>query len=256
MAVPLLTVGIGASAGGFEAFKTFLGQVVPGSGMAFVLVQHLSPDHKSLLAELLDRTTMLDVIQAKNGVVLKPDCVFVIPPDATMTVVNGRLKIVHPAPPREYRRPIDTFFQSLAADQGERAVCIILAGTGSDGALGVAAIKDQGGFTLAQAEYDHYAMPGMPLSAANTGQVDEVLQVGAMPARLIAYRDHLAQVASGKDGEGLRQDAASYLATILRALHVHSGHDFSEYKERPSSAGCSAGCRCSRSRRPRTISRC
>ncbi len=227
-----LTVGIGASAGGLEAFKSFLGAMPADSGMAFVLVQHLSPDYKSMLAELLDRVTALDVVEAHDGQALKPDCVFVIPPDATMTLAAGRLKIVRPAPPRERRRPIDTFLQSLAEDMGEFAVGIILSGTGSDGALGVATIKEHGGFTLAQAEHDHLAMSGMPRSAWDTGLVDEVLQVEAMPERLISYRNHLANVAAGKDDEGVRSDAASHLSAILRALHVRTGHDFSEYKEK------------------------
>jgi two-component system CheB/CheR fusion protein len=227
-----LTVGIGASAGGLEAFKGFFSEMATDTGMAFVLVQHLSPDHKSMLAELLGKTTDMDVIEAVDGVSVRPNCVFVIPPDATMTIGDGRLKIVRPAPPRDRRRPIDTFFQSLAVDQGENAICIILSGTGSDGAQGLASIKEHGGLTLAQAEYDSHALPGMPQSAANTGLVDDVLAVEAMPARIISYQKHLTSVADGKDDEGVRQDAASHLTTILRALHTRTGHDFSEYKEK------------------------
>ena len=192
-----LVIGIGASAGGLEAFKSFFANTPSDSGMAFVLVQHLSPDHKSMLAELLGKTTAMDVIEAVDGVAVKENCVLVIPPDATMTIAGGRLKIVKPAPPRDRRRPIDTFLQSLADDQGENAVCIILSGTGSDGTLGVAAIREKGGLTLAQAEYDHHALAGMPQSAAATGQVDEVLAVEAMPARLAAYKAHLKGASPG-----------------------------------------------------------
>jgi len=231
-ASPFLIVGIGASAGGLEAFKSLFSGMPEDSGMAFVLVQHLSPDHNSMLVELLGRATRLHVVEAKDGVTLKPNCVFVIPPNATMTVAGGRLKIVRPAPPRNQRRPIDTFLLSLADDQGERAIGIILAGTGSDGALGVAAIKEHGGFTLAQAAFDHQAMAGMPRSAAATGLVDEVLEVEAMPARLRTYAAHLTVVAPGKDDDGIRVDAVSHLATILRALHARTGHDFGEYKEK------------------------
>lgn len=230
-AVPLI-VGIGASAGGLEAFKTFFANTPPQTGMAFVLVQHLSPDHKSLLADLLGKTTTMSVIEAADGVAVTPNCVLVIPPDATMTIGGGRLKVVKPAPPRDRRRPIDTFFKSLAEDQGENAVCVILSGTGSDGTLGVAAIKEHGGFTLAQAEYDSHALPGMPESAAASGQVDDVLAVEAMPARLVAYQHHLQGVAGRKDGDGARIDAASHIATIMSALRARSGHDFSEYKEK------------------------
>ena len=227
-----LTVGIGASAGGLNAFKSFFNALPADTGMAFVLIQHLSPDHKSMLAELVGNATRMDVIEARDGQALKPDCVFVIPPDATMTVRDGKLTIVKPAPPRERRRPIDTFFLSLAEDRGEQAIAIVLSGTGSDGALGVAAVKEHGGLTLAQAEYDSHAMPGMPASAANTGLVDDVLAVEAMPERIISHRAHLVHVARGKDDEGVRHDAASHLSAILRALHAHTGHDFSEYKEK------------------------
>ncbi|MEO8812749.1 MAG: chemotaxis protein CheB, partial [Caulobacteraceae bacterium] len=131
----LLIVGIGASAGGLDAFKSFFAATRPDSGMAFVLVQHLAPDYKSLLAELLGKTTDMSVVEAADGDEVVANRVFVIPPDATMTIRGGRLAVVKPAPPRERRRPIDTFMQSLAEDQGENAVCIILSGTGSDGAL-------------------------------------------------------------------------------------------------------------------------
>ncbi len=227
-----MIVGIGASAGGLDAFKSFFSNTPPDTGLAFVLIQHLSPDHKSMLADLVGRTTEMDVVEAANGVVIKPNCVFVIPPDSTMTVSGGRLKIVKPAPPRDRRRPIDTFLQSLAQDQGENAIGIILSGTGSDGTLGMTAIKEHGGLTLAQAEFDSHALPGMPQSAAASGQVDDVLAVEAMPAKLIAYEAHLRGVAGNKDSEGTRIDAASHMATIMAALRARTGHDFSGYKEK------------------------
>ena len=227
-----LIVGIGASAGGLDAFKSFFENAAADTGMGFVLIQHLSPDYKSMLAELLGKVTSMDVIEATDGVAVKANCVFVIPPDATMTIANGCLKVVKPAPPRERRRPIDTFFQSLAEDQGENAVCIILSGTGSDGTLGAAAIKEHGGLTLAQSEYDSHALPGMPQSAAATGQVDDVLAVEAMPAKLVAHQAHLKTVAASKDDGGVRTDMASQMATIMGALRARSGHDFSEYKEK------------------------
>jgi two-component system, chemotaxis family, CheB/CheR fusion protein len=227
-----LIVGIGASAGGLDAFRSFLGNTPPDTGMGFVLIQHLSPDHKSLLAELLGKTTSMAVVEAADGMTVEADSVFVIPPDATMTIRGGRLEVVRPAPPRDRRRPIDTFLQSLAEDQGESAIGVILSGTGSDGALGLATIKEKGGLTLAQAEFDHRALPGMPYSATATGHVDEVLAVEAMPARIVAHGRHLAGVAENKDGEGARSDAVSHLATIMTALRVRIGHDFSGYKEK------------------------
>ncbi len=230
-AAPLI-VGIGASAGGLEAFRSFFASTGPDTGMAYVLVQHLSPDHKSMLADLLGKSTSMPVIEAVDGVQVTANNVFVIPPDATMTISGGHLLVVKPAPPRHTRRPIDTFLQSLAADQGENAICIILSGTGSDGTLGSAAIRENGGLTLAQAEYDSHALPGMPQSAAASGQVDEVLAVEAMPARLVEYRKHLHSVSVSKDGNGTRTDAAQHIATIFGALRARTGHDFLQYKEK------------------------
>jgi two-component system CheB/CheR fusion protein len=228
----VLTVGIGASAGGLDAYRTFFANMPADSGMAFVLIQHLAPDHKSMLAELVARSTAMPVIEAADKMLVEPNRVFVIPPDATMTIAGGRLKIVKPAPPRELRRPIDSFLQSLAEDRGEDAVGIILSGTGSDGARGLVSIKEHGGLTLAQAEFDHEALPGMPRSAAATGQVDDVLAVEAMPERLIAYQTHLRSVASAKGGDGARTDTASHLSTIMNALRTRVGHDFGAYKEK------------------------
>jgi two-component system CheB/CheR fusion protein len=148
------------------------------SGMAFVLVQHLAPAHKSMLAGLLGKVTTMPVIEAEDGTPADANRVYVIPPDATLTFKGRILRVTRPAPPRERRRPIDTFFSSLAEDQGENAVCIVLSGTGSDGTLGLKAIKEHGGLALAQADFDHRAMSGMPHSAAATGLVDEVIPVG------------------------------------------------------------------------------
>lgn len=227
---PGLVVGIGASAGGLEAFTTFFAHLPPDSGMAFVLVQHLSPDHESILTELLDRAAPIPVVEAEDGMTVELNRVHVIPPDATMTIKDSRLVIVKPAPPRADRRPIDTFFASLAQDQGDNAVCIVLSGVGSDGSIGLTAVKEAGGLTIAQAEFDHHAKPGMPQSAASTGLVDYVLPVQEMPAKLIDYRDHLALVADLKDSDGTRSDAAEHLATVLAVLRAKTGHDFAKYK--------------------------
>ncbi|HUZ12875.1 MAG TPA: chemotaxis protein CheB [Caulobacteraceae bacterium] len=228
----LLIVGIGASAGGLDAFKGFLSNVPPDTGMAFVLVQHLAPDYKSMLVELLGKTTSMSLVEAADGVRVMPNCVYVIGPNSTLTIQRGRLEVVQSAPPRDHRRPIDSFFRSLAEDQGENAIGIVLAGTGSDGSLGLTAIKEHGGLTLAQAEFDSHAMPGMPQSAAETGQVDEVLAVEAMPARLVDYQKYLLGAAASKNGDGTRKDAGSHLSTIMAALRARTGHDFSEYKEK------------------------
>ena len=227
-----LIVGVGASAGGFEAFRTFLGHFPAQTGMALVYVQHLDPTRKSLLVELLGRLTDMPVLAAEDGAALTPDRVYVIPPDATLTVANGTLHLAVPAPAREFRRPIDSFLTSLAEDQGELAVGIILSGGGSDGTEGVRALKENGGLTLAQASGDDHAMTGMPGSAAATGQVDFVLPVEAMPAKLIEYRRHLIAVRAEKGSDGTRQDAAKHLTRIFHMLRQAVGHDFSHYKEK------------------------
>ena len=227
-----LIVGIGASAGGLNAFTAFFPSMPPDSGMTFVLVQHLAPDHKSLLADLIGKVTAMPVMEAENDTAVAPNTVYVIPPDATLTFRQRSLQVSKPAPPRERRRPIDTFFSSLAEEQGENAVCIVLSGTGTDGTLGLKTIKEHGGLTLAQAEYDHTAMSGMPQSATATGLVDAVLPVEDMPAKLLDYQRHLLKVASKKDGDGTRSDAGEYLTRISSLLRARVGHDFSRYKDK------------------------
>lgn len=226
-----LIVGIGASAGGLNAFKTFFANMPPDSGMAFVLVQHLDPHHKSALADILSQATEMAVAEAADGVAVEADRVYIIPPDATLTIEDGVLRVSKPAPPRDRRRPIDSFLASLAEDQGENAVCIVLSGFGSDGTLGLAAVKEHGGLTLAQAEADSTAMEGMPSSAATTGLVDHVLPIEKMPEALISYQRHMGAVEPRKDPDGTRRDAGDHLAEICTLVKDALGHDFSGYKE-------------------------
>lgn len=228
---PRLVVGIGASAGGLAAFKSFLASTPADIGMAFVLVQHLAPAYKSILVELLGAQSRLPVVAASDGEKVRENCVYVIPPDSTLTIQDGVLQLVSPAPAREHRRPIDTFFTSLAEDCGERAVGIVLAGVGSDGTVGIRSIKEYGGLTLAQAEFDATALQGMPSSAVATGLVDQVMPVEAMPDKLIAYHKHMVEVANSKDGDGNRQDLQEHLGSIISVLHARSTHDFKGYKE-------------------------
>ncbi|MEO8746412.1 MAG: chemotaxis protein CheB, partial [Rhodanobacter sp.] len=227
-----LIVGIGASAGGLEAFKTFFTHMPADSEMAFVLVQHLAPDHQSMLAELLGRGTAMTVCEAEDGEKVQARHVYVIPPDATLTIAAGTLQVTRPAPPRQHRWPIDAFFSSLAQDQGSAAVCVVLAGSGSDGAHGLRAIKERGGLVLAQAGFDHVAMSGMPASAEATGLVDEVLPVEDMPQRLIAHYMHLQSTQPRLDDDGVRTDLGAHLQPICVVLRAETGHDFSGYKEK------------------------
>jgi two-component system CheB/CheR fusion protein len=228
----VMIVGIGASAGGLEAFKTFFAHMPADSELAFVLVQHLAPDHTSLLAELIGRSTTMRVLEAANGMRVAPRHVYVIPPNATLTIADGVLQVRKPAPPREHRWPINTFFTSLAEDQGDCAVCVVLSGTGSDGAQGLRAVKEHGGLALAQSGFDHEAMNGMPANAAATGLVDTVLPVADMPARLLAYRKQMHAAREKNGADGVRNDVAVHLKTICALLHAEIGHDFSHYKEK------------------------
>jgi two-component system CheB/CheR fusion protein len=228
---PSLVVGIGASAGGLAAFKSFFDNMPASTGMAFVLVQHLDPDHKSLLADLLRPHTAMEVVEALDQMELVPNQIHVIPPNATLTLEGDVLRVSTPVPPREYRRPIDTFFASLAENQEDCAVGIILSGVGSDGSLGVKAIKEYGGFTLAQAEYDETAMTGMPRSAAATGLVDRVASVESLPAKLLEHQAYLAKVEEQKGADGAREDIRQSLTAITAVLRKRLKHDFSGYKQ-------------------------
>ncbi|WP_420964997.1 CheR family methyltransferase [Bradyrhizobium sp. B120] len=228
---PSLVVGIGASAGGLTAFRSFFDHMPADTGMAFVLVQHLDPDHNSLLVDLLRPHTAMEVVEAQDHVVLVPNQIHVIPPNATLTLEGDVLRVATPVPPREYRRPIDTFFASLAESQEDCAVGIILSGVGSDGSLGVKAIKEYGGFTLAQAEFDETAMMGMPSSAAATGLVDCVASVESLPAKVLEHQAYLAKVEEQKGADGAREDIRESLTTITALLRKRLKHDFSGYKQ-------------------------
>ena len=225
-----LTVGIGASAGGLEAFQTFFRHMGEGSGMAFVLISHLAPDHDSLLSELLAKETQMSVLQVTEEIRLQPNRVYVIPPNATLTVDDGILRLSTPLQARGHRAPINIFFRSLAEDQGENAVCIILSGTGSDGTIGMKSIKEFGGLAIAQdsstAKYD-----SMPRNAVITGLVDYVLPVEDIPARLIEYARHREGLQANLGEDGMLPKAADYLKQICSLLRRRIGHDFSSYKQ-------------------------
>ncbi len=225
-----LTVGIGASAGGLEAFQTFFRHMDENSGMAFVLISHLAPDHDSLLSELLAKETQMSVLQVKEEVRLQPNQVYVIPPNAALTVDDGILRLSAPQQARGHRAPINIFFRSLAEDQGENAVCIILSGTGSDGTIGMKSIKEFGGLAIAQdsstAKYDT-----MPRNAVMTGLVDYVLPVESIPTKLIEYARQREGLRANLGEDGMLPRAADYLKQICSLLRRRIGHDFSSYKQ-------------------------
>src|SRR5262245_47121775 len=223
-------VGIGASAGGLSAFEAFFSGLPADTdpGLAFVLVQHLAPDHKSILTDLIRRYTRLQVFEVEDGMVVRPNCAYIIPPGRDMACLGGTLSLLEPSAPRGQRLPIDFFFRSLAQDQREKAIGIVLSGTGSDGSLGVRAIKGEGGMVMAQSpsstEYD-----GMPRSAIATGLLDYVLSPAEMAPQIIAYVCH-SPARQGPQAVALAPKDESGLKKIFILLRAQTGHDFSHYK--------------------------
>lgn len=223
-------VGIGASAGGLAAFEAlFSAMPTDGNpGMAFVLIQHLSPGHSSLLTELVQRYTAMPVHQAADGMVVQPDSVYIIPPNYDMAFADGVLQLLKPVEARGRRMPIDFFFRSLAQDQHERAICIVLSGTGSDGTLGLRAVKGEGGMAMAQ-DPDTAEYAGMPRSAIATGLVDYVLPPADMPAQIISYVTHAFGRADGPVPPPAPKGKEP-MGQVLGLLYTRTGHDFSLYK--------------------------
>jgi two-component system CheB/CheR fusion protein len=222
-------VGIGASAGGLAAFEAFFSGMPADidPGMAFILVQHLAPDHKSILTDLVKRYTRMQVFEVEDGMAVRPNCAYIIPPNHDMAFLHGTLQLLKPSVPRGHRLPIDFFFRSLAQDQRDRAICIVLSGTGSDGTLGLRAIKGEGGMVMVQTpastEFD-----GMPRSAIATGLVDYELPPVEMSAQLIAYAAH----SFGKlpRTTALTPKAENAMQKIFVLLRAQTSHDFSRYK--------------------------
>src|SRR5215510_785116 len=209
-------VGIGASAGGLEAFRQLLEHLPSDTGMAFVLVQHLDPKRESILAELLSKATKMFVKEVKDGMRVEPDCVYVIPRNTDMAIENGALRLSPREAPRGQHRPIDHFLRSLAVEKRDRAIGVILSGTASDGTRGLEVIKAGGGTTFAQdektAEYD-----GMPRSAINAGSVDFILPPERIAEELARMARHPPDGDNGAVGAARRED--------LLPLYVEPGGD-------------------------------
>ncbi len=221
-------IGIGASAGGLEALEQFLRSVPADSGMAFVVVQHLDPTHKGLLPELLQRTAVVPVERVTDRLRVQPNHVYVIPSNKDMSLLRGALHLFEPAASRGLRLPIDFLFRSLAEDQRERSAGIILSGMGSDGTLGLRAIKEMAGVTLAQAPASA-KFDGMPRSAIDAGLVDIVAPPEDLYARLAAYLQRAPSVARPEPVLDDRDQSGLDKALIL--LRSQTGHDFSLYKK-------------------------
>jgi len=221
-------VGIGASAGGLEAFEQFFRNTPPESGMAFVLVSHLDPGHESMLTEILQRATKMPVVEAVDQMTVKPGYVYVIPPNREMTIFHGALQLSIPETPRGQRMLIDLFLRSLSEEQGENAIGIILSGTGTDGTLGLRAIHGAGGVSFVQdpstAKYD-----GMPAGAIQSGLATYVLPVEKMPEQLMTYVKTLFEK-KARPAPPIPA-VTSGLNKIMMTLRSKTGHDFSLYKQ-------------------------
>jgi two-component system CheB/CheR fusion protein len=225
--VPFPIVGIGASAGGLEAFRRFLDAQTPTSGMAFVMIQHLDPTHPSLMAELLSNHTSMTVAQASDGAPPRPDHVYLIPPGTSLSISEGLLRISKPKEPHGARLPFDFFLGSLAEACGRRAVAVVLSGTGADGAKGLLAIKRMGGLVIAQdpqeADFD-----GMPRSAIATGAVDLIAPVTEIPDAV--FRHFHPENFESPPAQPVNEPASDAFSEIIDLLREKTSHDFSVYK--------------------------
>ena len=186
IASPICYVGVGASAGGLEALESFFSQMTADSGMAFIVIQHLSPDYKSMMVELLSKRTAMPVRRAEEGMRVEANSVYLIPPKKILSIFHGKLLLSESDHIRGLNLPIDVFLRSLADDQAEKAIGIILSGTGSDGVRGIRAIKEAGGIVMVQSE-ESARFDGMPRAAISTGLADFVLPPDEMPQRLLSF---------------------------------------------------------------------
>ncbi|WP_348705106.1 chemotaxis protein CheB [Acidovorax soli] len=225
-------VGLGASAGGLAALEEFLAQVPAASGLAYVVVQHLDPTHKAMLGELLQRSTSMPVREVHAAQRIEANAVYVIAPNAELSVSGDRLCPAEPSQPRGQRLPIDVLFSSLARELGERAIGVVLSGMGTDGTLGLQAIKAQGGLALAQ-QPESAQFDAMPRSAIAAGCVDIVAQPADMPARILDMTRQQPTPDMGADGKADEADltpSQGELGAILNLVHEHTRHDLTLYK--------------------------
>ncbi len=220
-------VAVGASAGGLEAIEAFFSHMPPDSGLGFVVIQHLSPDYKSLMVELLSKKTPMPVHRAEDGMRVLPDHVYLIPPKKNLTIFHGKLLLSEQDHSKGINLPIDVFLRSLAEDQGEKAVAIILSGTGSDGTRGVRAIKEYGGMVMVQTE-ESAKFDGMPRAALSTGLADFVLPPDQMPAQLLSFAQH-PYVVKVDRSETLLSDEQG-LTRVFAILRERCKVDFTFYK--------------------------
>lgn len=227
--LPTHYIGIGASAGGLEALQALLQNLPTQTGACFVIVQHLSPDFKSMMLELLSKHTTMKVENVQDGVLAKPNTIYLLPPKKNMIVAQGELLLADKAPEAGLNLPIDVFFRSLSEDQQHRAIGIILSGTGSDGSRGIKALKEAGALIIAQ-EPESAKFDGMPNSAINTGIVDFILRPEEMGQQLATYVQHPLVKGNAKSLRDDMEDSQEVMQEIFNILRIKSEIDFSKYK--------------------------
>ena len=224
----LFVVGLGASAGGIEALKQFFAGVGPDTGTAYVVILHLSPNHDSSLAAVLQHTAAIPVTQVVERVVMAPDHVYVVPPNKLLTIDRNSIVVSEIASTVQRRSPVDLFFRSLADAQGSRAACVVLSGTGPNGSGGLKRVKEHGGLTIAQDPHEA-AYQDMPRNAIATGLIDFVLPVAEIPGRIRAYQGRVRRGEEQPHGTGTQLDPGA-MREIMTTLRTRTGHDFSNYK--------------------------
>lgn len=225
----LIVVGIGASAGGVEALKQFFKHVPSDSGMAYVVILHLSPDYDSKLAELIQTVTEIPVARVMQRTTVLRDHIYVVPPNQHLMMIDGDLAVSPNMQVEDRRAPVDIFFRTLANTHGPRAVCVVLSGTGANGSMGLKRIKELGGAAFVQnpreAEFNE-----MPRNSISTELVDEVLPVAQIPKKIIAYKERLGIVQIPVEAENRPDDQQHALREVFTQLRIRTGHDFTNYK--------------------------
>ena len=227
--MPLKIVGIGTSAGGLIALEDFFSNIPSTNELAFVVVQHLDPNHKCMMAELLQRVTTVPVSQIKNGTLIKPNHIYIIPPNKDLSILKGRLNLTAPQKSLGLKLPIDSFFKSLAEDLQENAIGIVLSGMGSDGTIGLQEIKKNGGLTLAQAP-KNAKFDSMPLSAINAQSADIIASAKELGQNIVAYSNTPPKTLRSTLPSLDSMSSSSAMDSIFKLLLKRSGNDFSFYK--------------------------
>ncbi|PLX15215.1 MAG: chemotaxis protein CheR, partial [Candidatus Muiribacterium halophilum] len=224
---PLAYVGIGSSAGGLEVLKCFFENTPVKTGMAFIVIQHLAPNYKSLMDELLSKHTDMKINIAKEDMELLPDNIYLIPPNKNMTIKKGKLFPTNQDSSHKIPLPIDIFLKSLAEDQEEKSIAVILSGTGSDGSFGIRSIKESGGFVFIQ-DPETAKFDGMPKNSIKTGYYDYCMKVEDIPNKLLEITEHPLTSKELKTQSFIKQDS---LEKILNNIKKYTGIDFRKYKE-------------------------